>query len=150
MSTLIPNTQIRSLALGSPIVSKATGTLAATTVPLFTISGGLVVVTSLIGVVTTAITVANSYKLQSNPTTGTTTDLCAATDLGTVDTPVGDYLTPTGVSGITRGGVASVDLGSAFVLPIGQIEHVSSGTDGAITWYCTWYPYETAGALVAA
>jgi hypothetical protein len=150
MSTLIPNNQIRMLTLGSPVVSKATGTLAASTVALFTISGGLVVVTSLIGVVTTAITVANSYKLQSNPTTGTTTDICAATDLGTVDTPVGDMLTPAGASGIIRGGVASIDIGAAVVAPIGQIEHVSTGTDGAITWYCTWYPYDGTGALVAA
>lgn len=150
MSTMIPNQQIRMLTLGSPTVTKATGTLAATTVPLFTISGGMVVVTSLVGVVTTAITVANSYKLQSNPTTGTTTDICAATDIGTTDTPVGDLLTPMGASGIVRGGLGAIDIGAALVVPIGQIEHVSAGTDGAITWYLTWYPYDTAGTLVAA
>ena len=149
MSTMIPNTQIRMLSLGAS-TSKATGTLAASTVALFTITGGLVVVTSLIGVVTTAITVANSYKLQSDPTTGTTTDICSATDLGTTDTPVGDMLTAVGSSGIVRGGLALVDPGAAIVLPVGQVEHVSNGTDGAITWYCTWYPYETAGSLAAA
>lgn len=151
MSTLIPNQQIRQLTLGSPPATKATGTLAASTVALFTISGGMVVITSLIGVVTTAITVANSYKLQSNPTAAgmTTTDICSATDIGTVDTPAGDLLTPQGASGIIRGGLAAIDIGSALVLPAGQIEHVSTGTDGAITWYCTWYPYDS-GALVAA
>lgn len=149
MSTMIPNTQVKMLALGAT-ATKATGTLAASTVPLFTISGGLVVVTSLIGVVTTAITVANSYKLQSNPTTGTTVDITAATDLGTTDTPVGDLLTAQGASGMIRGGLAAVDSGAALVVPIGQIEHVSAGTDGAITWYCTWYPYDTAGSLAAA
>lgn len=152
MSTMIPNTQVRMLALGNPPASKATGTLAASTVALFTITGGLVVITSLIGVVTTAITVANSYKLQSNPTASgmTTTDICSATDIGTVDTPAGDLLTPMGSSGIIRGGLAAVDPGAALVLPAGQIEHVSTGTDGAITWYCTWYPYESAGSLAAA
>ena len=150
MSTLIPNSQVRVLALGAPPATKATGTLAASTVPLFTIAGGLVVVTSLVGVVTTAISQPNSYKLQSNPTTGTTVDICAATDLGTVDTPVGDLLTVAGVSGIIRGGVAGVSPGEGLVVPIGQIEHVSTGTDGAITWYCTWYPYQDGATLVAA
>lgn len=140
--------QARVLALGGPPATKATGTLAASTVPLFTIAGGLVVVTSLVGVVTTAITVANSYKLQNNPTTGTTVDLCAATDLGTNDTAVGDTLGMAGAGGITRGlGIAS---GEGLVIPVGQIEHVSTGTDGAITWYCTWFPYNDGATLVAA
>jgi hypothetical protein len=141
--------QTRNLALGGPPVSKSTGTLASSTVPLFTIAGGLVVVTSIVGVVTTAITVANSYKLQSNPTTGTTVDICAATDLGTNDTAVGDTLSPAGGGGIVRGlGVAGSSDG--LVLPIGQIEHVSTGTDGAITWYVTWYAYQDGATLVAA
>jgi hypothetical protein len=147
MSTLIPNTQIRMLTLGSPPATKATGTLAATTVPLFTVAGGLVAVTSIVGKVTTAITVANSYKLQHNPTTGTTTEIATA-DLGSVDTPLGDVLAPSGGT-ILRGGLA-VAGGGALVLNIGQIEHVSTGTDGAITWYVTWYPYEDGATLVAA
>lgn len=147
MSTLIPNSHVRTLVLGSPPATKSTGTLAASTVPLFTIAGGLVVVTSLVGKVTTAISVANSYKLQINPTTGTTVDICAATDLGTNDTAVGDLLSPSGAGGITRG-LASP--GDPLILPIGQIEHVSTGTDGVITWYCTWYPFEDGATLVAA
>src|SRR5687767_2399490 len=78
------------------VVSKSTGTLAATTIPLFTIAGGLVAVTSLTARVTTAVTVANSYKLQHNPTAGTTVDLCAATDIGTTDTALGEILVVTG------------------------------------------------------
>src|SRR5687768_10580384 len=80
-------------------VEKATGTLAATTVALFTVAGGKVLVTSIVGEVTTAITVANSYKLQHNPTTGTTKDLCAATDIGTTDTPAGNLLGFQGLTG---------------------------------------------------
>lgn len=139
--------QTRNIALGSPPVSKATGTLAATTVPLFTVAGGLVVVTSLVGVVTTAISVANAYKLQINPTTGDTVDICSASDLGTNDTAIGDLLGPMGAGGILRGIAVA---GDALVLPIGQIEHVSTGTDGAITWYVTWYPYQDGATLVAA
>ena len=68
-------------------------------ISLFTVAGGKVLVTSLVGEVTTAITVANSYKLQHNPTTGTTKDLCAATDIGTTDTPVGSLLGFQGLTG---------------------------------------------------
>lgn len=140
--------QTRTINLGSPPVTKSTGTLTAATVPLFTIAGGLVAVTSIVGKVTTSITVANNYKLQVNPTTGDTVDICSITDLGTNDTAAGDLLAPAGVGGIVRGlGVAGQD---TLILPVGQIEHVSSGTDGVITWYVTWYPYEDGATLVAA
>lgn len=132
------------------VVSKSTGTLAATTVPLFTIAGGLVAVTSLTGRVTTAITVANSYKLQHNPTAGTTVDLCAATDIGTTDTALGEILVVTGTkaTGLVVG--AFQRNVSAQIMDTGQIESVSAGTDGAILWVCTWFPIEDGATLVAA
>ena len=55
--TVIQNPSAMALAqLGSAPVSKATGTLAATTVPLFTVAGGEVLVTAMWGKVTTSIT----------------------------------------------------------------------------------------------
>ena len=129
---------------------KSTGTLAATTIPLFTIAGGLVAVTSLTGRVTTAITVANSYKLQHNPTAGTTVDLCAATDIGTTDTALGEILVVTGTkaTGLVVG--AFQRNVSAQVMDTGQIESVSAGTDGAILWVVTWVPIDDGATLVAA
>jgi len=147
MSVLIQGNELRTLLGGSAPVSKSTGTLAATTVALFTVAGGMVVVTSLVGIVTTAVTVANNYKLQINPTTGDTVDICAVTDIGTADTAAGDVLYPAGLTGIVRG-IATY--GAGLVLPVGQIEHVSSGTDGVITWYATWFPYQDGSTLVAA
>lgn len=129
------------------VVSKSTGTLAATTIPLFTISGGLVAVTSLVGRVTTAITVANSYKLQHNPTAGTTKDLCTAADLGTTDTVAGEILVAKIGTAIAVGAAA---VGNPEVLETGQIESVSAGTDGVILWVCTWFPIEDGATLVAA
>lgn len=129
------------------VVSKSTGTLAATTIPLFTIAGGLVAVTSLVGRVTTAITVANSYKLQHNPTAGTTKDLCTAADLGTTDTVVGEILVAKIGTAIAVGAAA---VGLPEVLETGQIESVSAGTDGVILWVCTWFPIEDGATLVAA
>jgi hypothetical protein len=151
VSVLRPGTDLRTLNLGDR-ASKSTGTLAATTVALFTVAGGQVAITSIYGIVTTAVTVANSYKLQHNPTTGTTSDLFAASDIGTTDTPVGDLLSFTGDAGgayLTRGGAVET-LRAPIVLTIGQIESVSAGTDGAITWVVTWVPLDDGASLVAA
>lgn len=146
MSVLNPNRAFSQGILGLTVF-KSTGTLAATTVPLFTIAGGLVAVTSIVGRVTTAITVANSYKLQHNPTAGTTVDLCTATDIGTTDTALGEIL-------VAKKG-ASLAIGAALlVAPVlmdtGQIESVSAGTDGVIKWYVSWVPIDDGATLVAA
>jgi hypothetical protein len=146
MSTLIQGSQIRSVLLGVK-VQKSTGTLAATTIPLFTIAGGLVMVTSLVGRVTTAITVANSYKLQHNPTAGTTVDLCTAADLGTTDTAVGEILVAKKGTAIA---VGAADQVVNVVMDTGQIESVSAGTDGVILWQLTYIPIDTGASIVAA
>lgn len=129
------------------VVTKSTGTLAATTIPLFTIAGGLVAVTSLVGRVTTAITVANSYKLQHNPTAGTTKDLCTAADIGTTDTVLGEIFVAKIGTALALGAAA---VGPPEILETGQIESVSAGTDGVILWVCTWFPIEDGATLVAA
>lgn len=156
MSVIIQGSELKAIALGRS-TSKATGTLAATTVPLFTIAGGEVLVTSLYGKVTTAITVANSYKLQMNPTTGDTGDLCAATDIGTNDSAAGSLLTfALETTTAPRKLIAGSASGGGYAEPLkavcstGQIEHVSAGTDGAITWYITWIPLTDGATLVAA
>jgi hypothetical protein len=151
MSTLIQGNELRVLHFGRR-ASKSTGTLAATTVALFTVAGGQVALTSVYGIVGTAVTVANSYKLQHNPTSGTTVDLCAATDIGATDTPAGDLLGFTGdVSGsfLSRGGAVET-LRAPIVLAVGQVESVSAGTDGEITWVVTWVPLDDSATLVAA
>lgn len=151
MSTIIQGSQLRTVLLGTR-VEKATGTLAATTVPLFTVSGGKALITSIVGEVTTAITVANSYKLQHNPTVGTTKDLCAATDIGTTDTPAGNLLGFQGLSGdsILTGPGAVPTIKQPIVLTAGSIEHVSAGTDGAITWVLTYIPLDDSATVAAA
>lgn len=152
MTTMVNGNQLRDIALGRR-AEKSTGTLAASTVPLFTVAGGEVLLTQIYGLVTVAITAANSYKLQHNPTAaaGTTNDLVAATDIGTTDTPVGDVLAFDGVraSSIVRGGGAR-GLAAPVILQAGQIESVSAGTDGAILWVVTWVPLTDGATLVAA
>lgn len=151
MSVLIQGSQLCQVALGTR-VAKATGTLAAATAALFNVTGGKVMITSIVGEVTTAITVANSYKLQANPTTGTTSDLVAATDIGTTDTPAGHILGFTGVkTDSIVGGAGSAPVNQRpIVVNTGTIEHVSAGTDGAITWVLTYVPIDDGAAVTAA
>ena len=154
MSVIIQGSQLRAIGLGTR-VEKSTGTLAATTVPLFTVAGGRVALTSIYGIVGTAVTVANSYKLQHNPTTGNTMDMVTATDIGTTDTPAGAVLSFTGSAGSilgagAAGGDQAQSLNGSLVLQVGQIESVSAGTDGEITWVVTYIPLDDGATLVAA
>lgn len=151
MSVLIQGNQVRAVTLGVR-VEKSTGTLAATTISLFTVAGGKVLVTSIVGEVTTSITVANSYKLQHNPTVGTTKDLVAATDIGTTDTLQGALLGFDGIaaSSIQQGPGAVPLLQRPLALTAGVIESVSAGTDGVINWVLTYVPIDDGASIVAA
>lgn len=158
MSVLNNASAFRNAILGGAPVSKSTGTLAATTVALFTVAGGEVLITAMWGKVTTSITVANSYYLQFNPTTGDTAQMSTAQDIGTSDTLAGDLLTfgegtatvpPRIMSPATAAGGYGHVLANV-PLSIGQIEHVSAGTDGVITWYVCWVPLTDGATLVAA
>lgn len=151
MTTIQSGTSLRTNTYGNR-VAKSTGTLAATTIALFTVAGGKVLITSFVGEVTTAITVANSYKLQHNPTTGTTADIVAATDIGTSDTPAGNLLGFTGVVTdlIVTGPGRCSTLTAPIVLTAGSIEHVSAGTDGVISWVLTYVPLDDGASIVAA
>jgi hypothetical protein len=149
MTVMIQGDQLRTIRFGTR-VEKSTGTLAATTIPLFTIAGGLVAVTSLTGRVTTAVSVANSYKLQHNPTAGTTVDLCAATDIGTTDTALGEILVVSGVRATSLSVGANPRVVDSIIMDSGQIESVSAGTDGVILWVVTYVAIDNGATLVAA
>jgi hypothetical protein len=150
MTTIRSGADVRSVILGTR-VQKATGTLTVATLPLFTIAGGLVAVTSLVGRVTTAITVAGTSKLQHNPTLGTTRDLSLAVDLGTTDTVVGEILVVDGTAGtaLTIGAFAPTKW--PLIMDTGQIEQVTAtGADGAILWSLTYVSIDNGASVVAA
>lgn len=168
MSVLNPGQAYTLGILGSPV--KKTQTIAAETRDLFTVSG-LILVTAIVGKVTTAMTVANTFKLVSNPTTGTSSDLCAATDLGTTDTPAGNLIGITGapaesvIQGIGAVGRFPVTEASGspatgtltggaqgLYIAAGVIQAVVTGTspDGVIDWWLTYVPIETGAAVAAA
>lgn len=153
MTTFPSPDAFRLNQLGNGPVSKSTGTLAVTTVDLFVVAGGEVLITAMYGKVTTSITVANSYKLIVAPTTGATQDLCAATDIGSTDTVAGTLLSFGLDTTTAPRKLLSIGYAQALVnvpIPIGKIQSVSAGTDGVITWYVTWVPLVDGATLVAA
>lgn len=159
MATLIQGPELRSLVLGNPPISSPSGAFAADTRTIFTVTGGEVLITALWGKVTTAITVANTVALQTNPTTGDTKVFVEATDIGTNDTAVGTVVgfTPSIDDPATSGALTehSIMLGGHIlrdlIVTTGDVEQVTTGTgpDGAITWYATWLPLTDGAVLVA-
>lgn len=137
-------------------VTRATATLPGTaTGALFTVTGGLVLVTSIVGVVTTSIQAqANAVKLVATPTTGSVNDLTATVDVNGL--AAGGILTPVYSSGATSvfnkstGGGIPVDSG-AFVVAPGAIGINTAATNtGSVRWVLTYVPLESGAAVVAA
>lgn len=137
------------------MVTRATLVLAAATTPIFTVAGGRVLLTNIIGSITTLIGGAANYYLQHNPTVATSTvaALCAALNINAY--PVGDLLGITGVPtdamipGAAAGAVPAMTM--PVVLTVGQIEAVCDAAPGGAVLWTVWYkPLDDAGYVVAA
>lgn len=158
MTAMIQGDQLRTILLGQS-VSKATGTVANGATTLFTIAGGRIVVTSLVGRVTTLIgSTASNAKLVYNPTAaGTSFDLCTAVAIETDAVEQTYYITGNVAStgALLVGGAvgqANPIFTNPYVLQAGTIEQNLSAdpVGGAITWTVTYYPYDNGASLVAA
>jgi hypothetical protein len=122
---------------------------------IFTITGGRIIVTSIVGEVTTIIQAqANAIKLKSVPTTGTTKDISGTLDINAYE--VGALISldgtalSTALSGTNAGAALSMR-GGGIVVPIGAIKLNTAATNtGAIKWSLTYIPYEDGAVAVAA
>jgi hypothetical protein len=153
MSTLIQGDQLRTLLYGQR-VERATAALPQTTQSaLFTISGGRVLITSIVGEVTTVIqTQANNTKLVSNPTTGSDVDLCAVLDI-TAD-QVGCLY---GITGLFSDAMVGANAGAtvvprnAVVVPAGTLDlSCAASNTGSVKWVLTYIPLDNGASVTAA
>ena len=151
MTVFINAEDIRAIALGIR-VQFATATLpqgAAST--LFTITGGQILVVSLIGEVTTVIeTQANNTKIVVNPTaTGVDQDLCAVLNI-TADA-VGELYTISGTVGDAMRSdllIGNPILTSSLVLSEGVIElDCAASNTGSVKWDLIYVPLDTAATV---
>jgi len=158
MSTQLLARRQRELRYGLK-VDKTSATLPASTVQsLFTVSGGRVIVTSILGEVTTAVqNQTNNTKLQSVPTTGSTVDLCATVDIAALE--AGGFLsltpdldaTPFSVALQKQNAGATTLQVCGIVIPIGTIKLSCSATNtGATKWSLTYIPLDDGAAVVSA
>lgn len=135
-------------------VERATAALPQTTAhALFTIAGGRVLLTSIVGEVTTVIqTQANNTKLIANPTTGTSVDICAVLDISADE--VGCLYGITGTFATAMVGAnagATVALATPVILPVGTIDlSCAASNTGAVKWKLTYVPLDTGASVVAA
>jgi hypothetical protein len=137
-------------------VSKATATPPATTTQnLFTIATGRIMVTALIGEVTTIIQAqACTLKLTSVPTTGSAVDFASTLDIngfeaGAILIAEGDGTALIGTS--TGAGFAPALNALPFVLPIGTVRCATSATNtGSIKWDLWYFPLDEGASVASA
>lgn len=149
-----PNSFLK-INLGVQVIRTTSALPATTDLSLFTVTGGKIVVTSLVGTVTTVIQAqANAVKIKSVPTTGTSKDISTTLDINAYEAGAlisldGTSLATT-LSG-TNAGAALLMRGPGILVPIGAIKLNTAATNtGAVQWTLTYYPYDNGAAAVAA
>jgi hypothetical protein len=156
MSNLNQGFQLRTLNLGT-LVTKAAAVFPQTaTATLFTVTGGLVLVTSLIGQVTVATTTDPGLTLgNGTPTVGGTLDTDGiATTTVLTSAEVGTLVSVQASSGLGGALVAGSLAGSAawlstpFVVNSGTITWTTSASHaGQMAWWLTYVPLDTGASV---
>lgn len=140
------------LRFGVP-VNRATAALPQTAAAaIFNIIGGRVIILGIVGEVTTVVqTQANNTKLISNPTTGTSLDICAVLDISADE--VGCLY---GITGVPGDALIGANAGAApmclrpIVVPAGAIElSCAASNTGSVKWQLRYLPLDP-GAYVEA
>lgn len=156
MSTLIAGDQLRSLLCGVK-VQRATAALPQTAAgALFTITGGKVLITSLVGEVTTVIqTQADNTKLTFDPTdAGATQDLCAVLDI-TADA-VGTLYSITGTPATAMQDALNflpsnkVPAQPIVLKPGSILLDCAASNTGSVKWDLTYIPLDNGASVAAA
>ncbi|MET8766327.1 hypothetical protein [Streptomyces sp. NPDC004658] len=155
MSVLIQSDQLRTLAVGTK-VDRATAALPQTTQsPIFTVAGGRVLVTGLVGEVTTVMgATATNLKVTANPTTGSDVDLAA--NAAVTSKEVGSLITLPAASGSALvvkngGGGGQFPAHNPYVVPVGTIDLVTDASDtGSVKWTLTYVPLDNGATVTAA
>jgi len=135
-------------------VDRATAVLPQTTAAaIFTVAGGRVLITNIVGEVTTIIqTQINNTKLTANPTTGTSVDMCSVLDIsadeagclyGIDGTPANALI------GANAGNVPEMDKG--IVVNVGTIDlDCAASNTGSVKWQIWYIPLDDGATVVAA
>jgi hypothetical protein len=135
-------------------VDRATAALPQTTAAaIFNVLGGRVLMTAIVGEVTTAIqNQANNTKLVANPTTGTDVDVCAV--LSVANDEVGCLY---GITGLFSDAMLGANAGAtvaprnAVILPVGTLDlNCAASNSGSVKWSLFYVPLDDGAYVTAA
>ena len=154
MTTMIKGKDIKFINLGISVSKAAVAVVGTSVKPLFTVAGGRVLITSIVGQVVTVIqTTANATNVISTPTTGTAVNLCATLDITGDES--GCLYSLTGLAADvmvgTNAGAAS-GLRNGIIVPIGVIGmgNAAAACTGSVKWDITYIPLDDGATVVAA
>jgi hypothetical protein len=155
VSSGLKSTVLRTIDLGILVTRPAANLPQTTTANIFTITGGRIMMTSLIGLVTTVLgATATNLKVSSIPTVGTAGDIAA--NLAVASLEKGALLTlSTTLGGALVGSAASNSFAairaSSLVIPAGALAVVTSASNtGQIQWDMLYFPIDTGASVTAA
>jgi hypothetical protein len=145
------DTQLKYMAkhlLGTKIEKSAALIAGVSTKDMFTVTGGRVCVTALVGEVITADIGANASNLtvNSDPTVGLTGVIGAAVAMASA--VVGTTFSLTGNPGdaIVKNTGVALTCTSPVIIPVGAITLATSGTNtGSMKWTIWYYPVDPDG-----
>lgn len=153
MSVLDNLQGLRKSILGARVERADANLPQSTAESLFTVSGGKVLITGIVGEVGTVIeTQANNTKLTANPTTGTSVDMCAvlsitADEAGTLYSITGTLTDA--LVGTTAGAVAAQAKG--VIVNAGTIDlDCAASNTGSISWTIFYVPIDDGAVIEAA
>lgn len=158
MANFIQGTQLRQLHQGYIVTKAAANLPQSATATLFTVAGGAVLVTGLVGIVTTVVASSDPVlSLGTAPTTGTAVTNGIATTTVLTSAEVGTILTVQASSGLpgalvvqasaAKAGTA-VYLANPFVVSAGTITWTTGASKtGALKWYLTYIPLDDGASV---
>jgi len=133
-------------------VDRAVSTHLAAVTPYFTISGGPVLLTGLVGTVVTEAVGVTNFHWETLPTAGAVEPLCALLDVDPA--VIGSLLTITGVGSdamtynASATGLATMTANP--ILSIGALNAEIAAASGATSWSLWYVPLAVGATVVAA
>jgi hypothetical protein len=153
--SFVPNSDLRFLTYGRK-VDRAAATIPQTAAQtIFNVTGGRILVTALVGTVTTVIGgTATTLKVTSTPTSGTAVDVASATAITSKE--VGAIATLPGTAGSAlvvnnAGGGGQIPGHQPYIVPPGALSvTTSASTTGAMSWSLMYVPLDDGVTVTAA
>ena len=159
MSVLLHGYQLRAINFGVQVIKTAQAFPQTATSNLFTVAGGICLVTSLFGIVTTVVAGTDpQLTLGTAPTSGTAEVAGIASSTALTSAEVGTLITvqpSAGKPGALVVMATAAKAGNAVFLPAegflvntGYITQTTSASEtGAVSWYLTYIPMDTGASV---